>query len=237
MSLRLPLSLFLPACASPTVTLNIPQEPADECDPPCVLVQAPVGTSLELVTTDAILAQATVVDDEPVSLCPAPGSIPAGTWPSLRHSINGETGTLEVQLDLRPFGWNLGRQRQPGAPAQGTPPSLLHAAEPFLVPEPGTWYAAGITSPTVVDGLLLFGGTDQMDPTVDKTPYRLGAAWMKQFQLTSVTEHPILVPEASDAWDAYTQNAPTVLANEAGFTVWYVGRAAAGEQAMAGDGV
>jgi hypothetical protein len=108
-------------------------------------------------------------------------------------------------------------------------PDLQRPDAPVLSPAVGSWYAWQLTSPSLVqlgggEAMLVFAGTEHPDPDGDKSAYRLGAARLVDGQLAEVSEEPIV---AQSSWDAHSQNGPTVLADGAGFTLWYQGRATA----------
>jgi hypothetical protein len=108
-------------------------------------------------------------------------------------------------------------------------PSLDRPAEPLLSPLPESWYAWQVTSPSLVpvdegEALLLFAGTEHPDPDGDKNVYRLGVARLVDGLLVGVAGAPIV---AQSAWDAHSQNGPTVHIVGGTLTVWYQGRSSA----------
>ena len=212
--------------------LDLPDAPVDECALPCLTVQAPAGTRLALLAgEDRVLAQAATGADHTAQLCPVSGRVSPLDVLSVEQVDTGER--LPVPLDIRPFGWDMGRDRVAGAPATLRYPDPWVPPEgPFFTqPEPGEgWCDAHITSPHLAEGgLLLFSGKGQGTDGA----YRLGALWLTD-DGPALVEAPLLSPAPGD-WDRSGQVSPTSLYSpETGYTVWFHGKAGTDDEEEVG---
>ena len=213
---------LLPACTSTpsgsdaniTVQTDL-SEPFDECALPCVTVSGPPGAALTLVADDEMLDSGTIGEDGLLSLCPSQGSLAPEAILSVEQ--NGVVLTSTV-LDIRPFGYALGRERSYGAPD-----SLLWDTDwalepqPFFRSEPGSWYRQAITSPHRANDALYFSGK----PTND-APYLLGMVELDGLSVVGVSAAPILEP-TDDSWDISGQVSPTIVEDSTQRLLFYQG--------------
>jgi len=217
-------------------------EPIDECALSCLSFSVTAGSAPAAGMTFAVWVDGRVVSTAPiddsgeVSFCPESGAIAPQSIVAVEIRDGDDTLLYQgVPLDVRPFGFAMGRDRAVGAPAAlAWMPELEHAAAPFFEPDPDSWYAYQVTSPhRVGDGLLLFAGNDDRDFDVDKGTYLLGAARLTGDKISEVSAAPILATEP-EAWDALSQNGPTALEDDGGYVMWYHGRADADEVPVLG---
>jgi|AMFO01.1.fsa_nt_gi Predicted glycosylase len=204
-----------------------PTAPADECDLPCFTVKATgsgvavSGVKLTLTVDVAgpgdLGASVTTDADGRAEFCPGPGSIsPRAT----KLTVSGGGTSADFALDVRPYGYDYGRDREPGPPedVQWFPASLDRPDTPVLQPQDGTWYAYQLTSPELhprTDGdgdLLLFAGTDAYAPIDGKDPYSLGVALLDGRDVTWVSPEPVIAPGDFADWDIDSLNSFTAAA-------------------------
>ncbi len=161
------------------------------------------------------------------TFCLEPGSVSPTSTAELQLEHSGEVLLTEpLALDVRPFGYDMGRDVEPGAPeALSWFAHFTHAESPFFTPHDNSWYQYQITSPLLfARELLLFAGNEAWDPTLQKGSYALGAARLEDGEVVEVSAEPIL-PSTEGAWDSLSQNAPTVAYDGERYVLWYHGRA------------
>lgn len=216
-----------------TLEVDLPEADADECALPCVTATLSRGgvpvadTSMSVWVDDvAFSPEPTVVTDDQgvATLCPPAASLAPGP-----HTLQLRAGEARgvATLEVHPWGWDLGRVREPGSPAtlsgsyDWVPDPL-----PFLEPEPDTWYAMKVTSPFLMeDGFLVFGAAAAPCDDCYNNPYDIGWARldMDRWEVTEVSDGPML-PLVEGAWDAGDRNGPEVTTSPDGYTLWYFGR-------------
>ncbi len=210
------------------VTASDLDGPIDECSGGCVDVvltsdEVPEsGASVSASVDDVLVFEGSTNGDGTAQICFEPGVLDI-THESLEiraETPAGWAGT-SFTLDVRPFGWGVGRVRVGGAP--DTPehtPDLRPSMGYLFAPAPDTWYAFQVTSAHRMGGLLWFAGTAAHDDTLEKNAYLLGVATREE-EVFVGGGTPILEPAT---WDAHSQNAPTVIATAEGYTMWFHGR-------------
>jgi hypothetical protein len=153
-------------------------------------------------------------------ICAPPGSLPSG-HPTLYFQNPRETRDLaKMELDIRPFGYSLGRERTVGAPPSAVPPSLTMPDEPLLQPSPDTWYAFQVTTPSLVGDLLAFSGSPTYE-AADHNPYHIGMGHLLDGTVQQISAAPVL--PVSD-WDAGAQHDPDLHWENDQYVLYYQGR-------------
>lgn len=223
---RLLLFSFLSACevAELRVIEGDPSLPADECSLPCFSIQTPdsAAVSVELESGAVILG---VKPDENgvAEICPLPGSVPP-----LNRLLRVSQGDskLEIDLDVRPFGWGIGldKSRESVATLARTP-ELVLPPEPLFEPVAGTWYQYQLAHPFIYGDILAFGGTDEFVSTDEAhNPYQLGLATITDGVVTDVIGP--LFPDGG--WGEAARNAPELFYDGTIWTMWFHSQESAG---------
>lgn len=216
---RLLLLSVLSACdvAELRVVEGDPSVPVDECNLPCFSVNVPGAgaVSVELESGTVILG-VQPNENGVAEICPLPGTIP----PQNRtlFVLQGDA-RLEVEVDVRPFGWDVGidKSREVVATLQRTP-SLTMPDEPFFEPAAGTWYQYQLAHPFLLGELLAFGGTDEFVSTDEAhNPYQLGLATITGGVVTEVIGP--LFPDGG--WGEAARNAPELYYDGTIWTMWF----------------
>lgn len=224
--------LLLLACRDQNAVLEIvdgdPSATADECSVPCFTVslsnsKGPLadtqvrfqvdhpGRPIDPIQTDA---------DGLAEVCPVAGALQPESTSLTIMAANTE---LTVDLDVRAFGYSLGRERDAGMPTEITRfPSFQNAPAPLLVPAEGAWYARHLTSPAPLgDSLVYFSGSSEGGGS--KNPFQIGVATLDHGVVVDMSD-PII---PADAWDAESQNDPTVVFDGTTYVLLFDGRATA----------
>lgn len=228
-TLPLVLLLILSGCAGgEEIVGDDIASPRDECSADCLHFSLTDlhGNAVANAAVTAILPAArkplpeTLQTDDAgnLTLCLEPGTLPAGTL-TLTLKANGDDHLFP--LDIRPFGYDLGRERQSGAPEIG-PPHLSVRPEPLLTPQ--SWFSYQVTSPNLQGDLLSFSGTDEF-VAGPHNPYRAGTARLVDGVVTDISPGPVI---PASAWDSVSQHDPYVLrqtgATGEQYVLYYHGR-------------
>lgn len=226
-------AFLLTGCGATTLTgVDVPAD-LDECHLPCIDVALeknghPVsGEEIEILVDDRPWNpdQAHTTDDDGVfEACLQYTGLAPGD-----HDLTFRAGdaSWSTSFTVHPFGWDVGRVREYGAPASlGYFHTYSPAPTPFFQAEPGSWYQIKLTSPYLwPDGTLVFGGRGEEIEGVYNQPYDVGMAHVdvETWTLLDVSEAPIL-PKIEGAWDYGDRNGPELTQDETGWTLWYHGR-------------
>ncbi len=213
-------------CGGLSVT-SAPDAPFDECAPACVTVTGGEPATEARLTDagDVPLTSATFDADGAATLCPPAGTLTPGEedW-----TVSSADGALIVSVDVRPFGWSMGRDRAADPLTElSRVPELSHPAQPLLAPRDGSWFAYQVTSPSSLDETwLAFAGTDSPDGGSSdggsgRGTYQIGIARVEDGAVVRVSSGPI-VPSAG-AWDAESQNSPALTFDGTTYTLYYQG--------------
>jgi hypothetical protein len=178
--------------------------PTDECAERCFVVDAEPGETVTAEARGVAVATATADENGRAELCPAPGDL---TPDDAELVVRGGGDPEVLPLDIRAFGWELGREREGGTPIGiAAAPALEHPAEPFFTGEPGSWYGRHVSGPSPIGDDLYFAGSgedDATDPATGKSSF-----WLGLRRSSGEVVGPLL-PRGE--WDAYSQNDPTVI--------------------------
>lgn len=206
-----------------------PSEPADECALTCFTVQVsdasgPLSGALVTASADHQRLEIPAVEtdaDGLAQICPPQGALPPGAELLTLQSVGV---ILRVPLEIHPFGWSLGREREPGPPASlDSMPILERPSTPILTPQPDTWFAFQVTDPSLYqDRLLVFSGTETDNGTPEPNAYQFGVAVLEQERVTWVSESPI-AEQGDQDWDALGRNAPNLHHDGERFLLYYHG--------------
>jgi hypothetical protein len=190
-------------------------EPLDECALPCVSLSGPAGASLSLTAAGLVMDSGSIDADGQLTLCPTQGVL----TPEVPLAIEQDgAALLTTTLDVQPFGYAMGRQRDWGAPdALSWRTDWVLDPLPFFIPRASSWYSEAITSPHRVDDRLYFSGKD-----ADDAPYRLGVVALDG-EVAVGTAEELLLSEEGD-WDDAGQVSPTVVTDtDGGLLLFYHG--------------
>ena len=224
------LLIFL-ACSAiePEITAGDPTAPMDECNPGCFSVR--MAEDGNVAANKKIVVRVEPAGPKPLELeletdesgeteiCLPPGTLPVGV---ATLTISMGIQKAEYPLDIRPFGYHVGRERTAGAPESTSTPQVKLPETPFLSNEKDTWYAYQISTPSYAHGLLAFAGSPRWEGGSGHNPYHIGVARLNaDWSIASISDAPVITP--SD-WDANTQHDPSLIWDGTQYILYYQGK-------------
>lgn len=222
-----------------TLATEASETHVDECSLPCLtatLTQGGLpleGLSVMLRFTDGdgntwtAETEDTTGASGQVELCLDGGVLGVG---DVQVEAGCRGSTASVQWQVEPFGYHMGRDREPGAPAGADSfPELVPAETPFLFPREGTWFAHQLSGPSWLDdgdgAWVAVSGTpeDNGDPETPNS-YYIGMVRVEGGEPVAWSPDWILpAEEDGEAWDQYGQNGACLVPGEYPYTLYYHG--------------
>lgn len=221
--------LLFSACATvaePTLALST--EPADECRNACVLAELldgegqPIGGQAVSASVDGVAFGASLRTSPAgkVQLCGR--GLTAGL-----HALSFNAGYTvgEIDLDIRAFGTldSVNRDPDEDSAVAWTPAFERVGRGPVLLPgQPDAWDGVAVALPTVAatpEGYAMwYAGSAGGDYVIGAATSPDGLTW------TRAEGNPLLTPGAEGSWNQYAVNAPMLLADDAGWSLYFDGR-------------